>query len=201
MTTRDGIADEDSHSKSDDDSSDILSSSEDERQAKKKRKRALITAGLAAVATVHAASGLYASMEARDKRHDQVKKGTLSKEEAKREMNKARLQDAAAVGIAALGIKGAYGKWQGVQASHSEFKEHKKARKERHQKRVEKEKKRNGSPGSRPGSGYGKDYQSDGGYGAPGRRIENGSARDGNRNDSVARYQDGNPYSGYDGRR
>ena len=199
MTTRDGRADDDSHSKSDDEESDILSSSEDDRQAKKKRQRAMITAGLAAVATVHAASGLYASMEARDKRHDQVKKGTLSPEDAKKEMNKARLQDAAAIGIAALGIKGAYGKWQGAQATHQGYKEHKKAKKERHQKRLERSEKgksRHGSPDGR----YGKDYQSDGGYGGPGRRIENGPARDGNRNTSLTRYQDGNPYGGYGGR-
>ena len=203
VTTRDGRADDDSKSKNSDEESDVLSSSEDERQAKKKRQRAMITAGLAAVATVHAASGLYASMEARDKRHEQVAKGTLSPEQAKKEMNKARLQDAAAIGIAALGIKGAYGKWQGAQATHSDFKEHKKARKERHQKRIERleRKSRRGSPDGRPGSGYGKDYQSDGGYGGPGRRIENGSARDGNRNTSLTSYQDGNPYGGYDGRR
>ena len=100
-----------------------------------------LTAGLAAVATIHAAHGVYASMEARDKRHLEVAKGEMSPEEARKKKNKARLQDAAAIGIAALGIKGAYSEWQEVQEHRHELNEQNESRKERHEKRVKKQEK------------------------------------------------------------
>ena len=184
-------------------SDDVLSSSEDERQAKKYRHKAMLTAGLAAVATIHAASGVYASMEARDKRYEQVKNGTLSPEEAKKQRNKAKLQDAAAIGIAALGIKGAYGKWQATNATRKGYAEHKKARKERHELRLRKAKSRQGSPNGRPKSGYGGDrgYESEDDYrGDRYRDRDNGRYGDSNRDRSLTRYQDGNPYAGYNGR-
>ncbi|MCJ1288607.1 hypothetical protein MMC34_000135 [Xylographa carneopallida] len=131
---RDNNSDSDSGSSS----SSVLSSSEDERQHKHIRTKELLTAGLAAVATIHAASGVYSSMEARDKRYEQLRSGKISPEDARKEKTKAMLQDFAAVGVAALSIKGAMSKWQGAAAQHKTRKQHKKEKEERHQKRLEK---------------------------------------------------------------
>lgn len=119
-------------------SSDVCSSSEDDRRMKKMRGKEYLTAGLAAVATIHAAQGVYKSMEARDKRHEDVAKGEITEAEARKKRNKARLQDAAAIGIAALGIKGAYSEWQEVQEHREELAEQKKERQKRHEKRLRK---------------------------------------------------------------
>ena len=102
------------------------------------RGKEYLTAGLAAVATIHAAHGLYQGMEARDKRHIEVAKGELAPEEARRLRNKARIQDAAAIGIAALGIKSAYGEWKEVQENRQELGTLKEERQKRHEKRVKK---------------------------------------------------------------
>ena len=117
-------------------SSDVCSSSEDERRTRKMKGKEYLTAGLAAVATIHAAHSVYSSMEARDKRHMEVMKGELSPEEARKRKNKARIQDAAAIGIAALGIKGAYSEWQEVQENRQELAEQQEERKKRHEKRL-----------------------------------------------------------------
>ncbi|KAI4170183.1 MAG: hypothetical protein LQ346_008894, partial [Caloplaca aetnensis] len=119
-------------------SSDVISSSEEDRRQKKMKGKEFLTAGLAAVATIHAAHGLYSSMEARDKRHAEVASGEMSPEEAQRLRRKAHLQDAAAVGIAALGIKGAYSEWQEVQNNRKELSEEKRERQKRHEKREKK---------------------------------------------------------------
>ena len=157
-----------SSSSSSSSSSDVCSSSEDERRTRKMKGKEWLTAGLAAVATIHAAHGVYSSMEARDKRVLEVAKGEMSPEESRKKRNKARLQDAAAIGIAALGIKGAYSEWQEVQESRHELEEEKKEREKRHEKREKKRQKygyeggrRNGSePGLRRGGGrrYSDDY-------------------------------------------
>lgn len=89
-------------------SSDLGSSSGDEKRARKMKGKQLITAGLATVATIHAAHNVYQSVEKRDARHKAVAEGEMTPEEAHRLKMKARLQDAASIGIAALGIKGAY---------------------------------------------------------------------------------------------
>ena len=132
-------------------SSDVCSSSEDERRTRKMKGKEYLTAGLAAVATIHAAHSVYSSMEARDKRHEEVLKGELSPEEARKRKNKARVQDAAAIGIAALGIKGAYSEWQEVQEHRQELAEQEQERKKRHEKRVKRLEReaRGGSGGGR----------------------------------------------------
>ena len=136
-------------------SSDVCSSSEDDRRTKKMRGKEFLTAGLAAVATIHAAQGVYKSMEARDKRHEEVAKGEITEAEARKKKNKARLQDAAAIGIAALGIKGAYSEWQEVQEHREELAKLKKERQERHEKRLRKAEKAAQMDGyGRGGSGY-----------------------------------------------
>lgn len=132
-------------------SSDVCSSSEDERRTRKMKGKEYLTAGLAAVATIHAAHSVYSSMEARDKRHMEVMKGELSPEEARKRKNKARIQDAAAIGIAALGIKGAYSEWQEVQENRHEVAEQQEERRKRHEKRMKRLEReaRGGSGGGR----------------------------------------------------
>jgi hypothetical protein len=103
-----------------DSDSDLGDSSDDERARKKARASQLITAGLATVATIHAAHGVAKSMEARDERLKAVAVGEISKEQARREKNKARLQDAASISIAALGIKGAVSEWKEMKEKHQE---------------------------------------------------------------------------------
>ena len=162
-----------SSSSSSSSSSSVISSSEDERRIKKMKGKELITAGLAAVATIHAAAGLYSSMEARDKRHEEVAKGEMTPEEARRKRNKARLQDAAAIGIAALGIKGAYSEWQEVQESRHEVAEQKTEWEKRHEKRLKKAEKaarKEKEARSRGGRYDDRDRYKNGGYGRDGYR-------------------------------
>ena len=160
-------------------SEDEISSSEDERRVKKMKGKEYLTAGLASVATIHAAHSVYQSMENRDKRHKEVAEGKMSPEEAKKKKNKARLQDAASIGIAALGIKGAFSEWKEMKEMRDETIEYDHKRLERHEKRLKKRGSTNdgGSNGSYRNSepNLGKGYQN--GYG------------------SGPRYQDGNPYS------
>jgi hypothetical protein len=103
-----------------DSDSDLGDSSADERARRKARGSQLITAGLATVATIHAAHGVAKSMEARDERHKAVAVGDISHEQARREKNKARLQDAASISIAALGIKGAVSEWKEMKEKRQE---------------------------------------------------------------------------------
>lgn len=76
------------------------------------RGKELLTAGFATVATIHAAHGVYNSMVASEKRRQLVSAGEMSPEEARKRKSKNMLQDAASVGIAALGIKGAFSEWK-----------------------------------------------------------------------------------------
>lgn len=108
-----------------DSDSDLGSSSGEEKEMKKGRRKSLITAGLATVATIHAGHSVYQSYEKRDMRRKQVKEGKMSPEEAKKLKNKGRLQDAAAIGIAALGMKGAYSEWSEMREHNSEMNEYK----------------------------------------------------------------------------
>lgn len=119
-------------------SSDDISSSEEERKEKKMRGKEYLTAGLASVATIHAAHSVYKSVDNRKKRNKLVKKGEMSAEESRKLKNKARLQDAAAVGIAALGIKGAVSEWKEMNEQRAELREFGNKRVERHEKRLHK---------------------------------------------------------------
>lgn len=190
----------DNGSQSSSESSDVISSSEDERQRKKVRGKEMISAGLAAVATVHAASGVYSSMEARDKRYEQVKSGQLSAEEAKKQKTKALLQDFAAVGVAALSIKGAYAKWEGAREQHKQVQQHKEAERLRHEKRLHKMEKQmrkqqqlsqsnRKSINSNARPSYNRGYSTS----APDLTLDRQSS-------GPPRYQDGNPYSAYPSR-
>lgn len=102
----------------------------------------VITAGLASVATIHAAHSVYSSIENRQKRQKLVAEGEMSPEESRKLKNKARLQDAASIGIAALGIKGAVSEWKEMQEQRHECAEFDEKRKERHEKRLRKQEER-----------------------------------------------------------
>ena len=171
---------------SDSDSS-LGSSSGDEKRIKKMKGKQLLTAGLATVATIHAAHNIYQSMEKREARHKAVQEGEMTPEEARKLKAKATLQDAASVGIAALGIKGAMSEIKEANELRHETRELREKKEERHKKRLERQKKLKEGHGG----GHGRSQGS-------GPRYDNGP-----------RYLDDNPYSvnalpappvGYNGR-
>lgn len=160
-------------------SSDLGDSDDDKKMTSKMRRKQLITTGLAAVATIHAANNVYGSMGQRDARHRAVKEGKLSPEEARKLKTKALLQDAASVGIAALGVKGAISELKEAREQAKAVSKWKEERQIRHEKRLERLRQANSSHGGRS-------------------RADNWSSsappRE-NRYDEGPRYTDGNPYS------
>lgn len=175
-------------SKSSSSDSDLGDSDEDAKRAKKMRGKQIITTGLAAVATIHAAHNVYQSMEKRNRRHKAVREGKLSKEEAKKLKSKAMLQDAASVGIAALGIKGALSELKEANEVRHEMKSWKQQRAERHRKRLERQKRLQNSNHNGHDDSNSRDR----------RRADSWSptaSQRGGRYDEGPRYTDGNPYS------
>jgi len=177
---------------------DLGSSDEDNRKAKKMRGKQILTTGLAAVATIHAAHNVYQSMEKRNARRKAVEQGRLSEEEAKKLKSKALLQDAASVGIAALGIKGAISEMKEARETQHELKEWREEKEKRHQRRLERQIR------SRSETSYDDRSRTDNWASAAPRR--------GSRYDDGPHYSDGNPYAalpappvgrdrGYDDRR
>lgn len=110
-----------------------------ELRRKKLRGKELLTAGLATVATIHAAHGVYSSMVASEKRRKLVSEGEMSPEEARKRKSKNMLQDAAAVGIAALGIKSAYSEWKEMNEQRHSVKELEARRRKRRKMREKRE--------------------------------------------------------------
>lgn len=108
-----------SNSSSDCDS-DLGSSSDEKRMRKKMRRNEFLTAGLATVATIHAAHNVVKSIEKRKKRQEQLKEGKITPEEARKRKQKALLGDAASIGLAALGIKGAISEWKEAKEKREE---------------------------------------------------------------------------------
>ncbi len=175
---------------SDDDSS-LGDSSEDERRVKKMKGKQLLTAGLATVATIHAAHNIYQSMEKREARHKAVEEGEMTPEEARKLKTKAMLQDVASVGIAALGIKGAISEIKEANSIRHECREFGEKKEERHKKRLERQQKaKGGSNGDRKAIGNGRRRGDDGYTSAP-TPVRTRYADD----DYGPRYADGNPYS------
>jgi hypothetical protein len=183
-------------------SSDLGSSTDDEKRIKKMKGKQLITAGLATVATIHAAHNIYQSMEKRDARHKAVAEGEMSPEEARKLKAKATLQDAASVGIAALGIKGAISEIKEANEMRKETAELRVKKEERHKKRLERQKKSSSQPSSSSGSNGGRRRVA---YDHP----SSPQAPAGTRYNYGPRYVDSNPYSadtlpappvGYNGR-
>ncbi|KAI5862687.1 hypothetical protein GGS23DRAFT_571352 [Durotheca rogersii] len=160
-------------------SSDLGDSDEDKKTTSKMRRKQLITAGLATVATIHAAHNVYGSVGQRNARHKAVKEGRLSPEEARKLKTKALLQDAASIGIAALGVKGAISELKDAREQVKAVDEWKEEKKRRHERRMERLVRAHRSPSGR--SGAEKRYAS-----APPRES---------RYDEGPRYTDGNPYS------
>ncbi|KAF2691101.1 hypothetical protein K458DRAFT_412413 [Lentithecium fluviatile CBS 122367] len=111
-----------------------------EERRKKLRGKELLTAGLATVATIHAAHGVYTSMEASEKRRKLVAEGEMTPEEARKRKSKNMLQDAAAVGIAALGIKSAFSEWKEMNEQRHSVKELEQRRRKRRKQRERREK-------------------------------------------------------------
>lgn len=180
-------------------SSDLGDSDDDRKRDRKMKGKQMITTGLAAVATIHAASNVYQSMEKRNARHRAVKEGRLSPEEAKKLKSKALLQDAASVGIAALGIKGAISEMKEANETRHELQKWKVERAERHRKRLERlERQRRLTMGDGGGGSGGHhdsydDYNS--GYGRRADSWSTTASRRADRYDEGPRYSDGNPYS------
>ncbi|KAI1421623.1 hypothetical protein F5Y12DRAFT_692901 [Xylaria sp. FL1777] len=160
-------------------SSDIGDSDTDRKTTGKMRRKQLLTAGLATVATIHAAHSVYQSVEARNARHRAVQQGKLSPQEAKKLKSKALMQDAASVGIAVLGIKGAISEVKEAREQAKSISEWKQERERRHQKRIERLKRANDDH-------YGRS-RSDG--------WATSSAPQEYRYADAPRYVDGNPYS------
>ena len=122
-------------SKSDSDS-DLGCSSEDNRKGKKILKNELLTAGLATVATIHAAHSIKKSVGKRKKRQQQLEDGEISPEEARKRKIKSNVLDAASVGLAALGIKEAVSEWKETRELVGEHRHFREEAKERAQKRA-----------------------------------------------------------------
>lgn len=115
--------DRSSSSSSSSSSSQLGSSSDEEHEMRKMRRKKWLAAGFATVATVHAGSKIYNNVQAHDKRVIAVAKGELSPEDAQKQARKSRWQDAAAIGLAALGIKGAIGEWKEMAEEHEKHRE------------------------------------------------------------------------------
>lgn len=127
-----------SGSNSNSDSNSDTDTEEEEKECKKMRGKEYLTAGLASVATIHAAHNVYQSVHQRNERHKMVANGTMSPGEAKKKKTKNRLQDAASIGIAAIGIKGAIGEWKEMKEHRHEYHEVVKKREEKREKRLKK---------------------------------------------------------------
>ncbi|KAF1982918.1 hypothetical protein K402DRAFT_303614, partial [Aulographum hederae CBS 113979] len=168
-----------------DGSESSLSSTDLENQRKKTRGKELLTAGLAAVATIHAAHGVYSSMKASESRHKLVVEGEMSPEEARKRKSKNMLQDAAAVGIAALGIKSAFGEWKEMNEQRHSVKELEEKRRKRRKLRERRERE------MRQGGGFQQQGQS-----FPQGAMANPYAYPAPPGGAIApAYADGNPYS------
>jgi hypothetical protein len=124
----------DNHSSDSD--SDLGDSDREKRERKKMRRTQLVTAGLATVATVHAAHSVMKGVEGRKKRRQALKEGKISEEQARKARMQANFKDAGSVGLAVLGIKGAVSEWKEVQEKRKEQHEYEEQCRERHQKRI-----------------------------------------------------------------
>lgn len=171
-------------------SDEDMSSGEEDRRCKKMRGKEFLTAGLATVATIHAGHELYESVEKAKKRHKEVRQGTMSAQEARKLKSKALFQDAASVGIAALGIKGAMSEWKEMKESRDECHEFVKKTQERKKQRSQKGSS-NGSSNGRPGYGGSQpSYRNS----APNLYAGYQNGNSNRYGGGGPMYQDGNPY-------
>ncbi|KAJ5285845.1 hypothetical protein N7524_001151 [Penicillium chrysogenum] len=160
-----------------------LARSDEKKQRKKLKRDMLVTGGLASVATIHAAHSIYGSMEKRKQRQKQLKEGEITPEEARKHRMKANTKDAVSIGLAALGIKGAYSEWKEVMEKN---KENTHFREECAQRAVKRERRRARSQA------------------APSRHhrwpdeIEYAPSTNDSRSDHGTFYRDGNPYGAHE---
>ncbi|KIW98813.1 uncharacterized protein Z519_00476 [Cladophialophora bantiana CBS 173.52] len=194
-------------------SSSLLSSTEEEKNIRKMQRKKWLTAALASVATIHAASKVYSSIESHDKRMEKVREGKMSPEEAHKQQRASRWQDAAAIGIAALGLKGAVSEWNELSEEHNHHKELLSLKEEHHKKRMERERRkrareRGGYYKGRDGKWYydGPEPQSSESYrgsrasgGAGGHYDDDRAIRDSNRARKM--YDEDGDFDDYDSRR
>jgi hypothetical protein len=183
---------------------DSYESEKEEKKCRQMHTKELVTGGLAAVATIHAGHSVYQSMEKRKARHKKVMEGKMSPEEARKLKSKALLQDAASVGIAALGIKGAVSEWKELKEKRDEVHKARTKLSEKRAHRKAKMEKGEWSPKDSPEVSsansrhrssepdLSRRYRKDSQYG----RIDQGdSYYNGNGYASGPRYQDANPYA------
>ena len=166
-------------------STDSYDTDEELKKQKKMRGKEFLTAGLATIATIHAVHGVHSSMEAGKVRHKKVMEGRMSTEEARRLKSKAILQDAAAVGIAALGVKGTISEWKEVNEQRHQMKESKNRLAEKRERRRQKLLRNGSHHNSEPNLGA--RYQCD------------DSSRYDHQDGGASRYADGNPYASSSG--
>ncbi|KAJ5185645.1 hypothetical protein N7491_006485 [Penicillium cf. griseofulvum] len=170
------------HGSSSESDSDLGDSSDEMKQRKKLKRDMLMTGGLASVATIHAVHGLYGSMEKRKERMKQLKEGEITPEEARKRRMKANTKDAVSIGLAALGIKGAYEEWKEVVEKR---KENTHFREECAQRAFRRERRRARSQGA-PSHHRWPD------------EIESAPSINESRNDNTPLYRDGNPYGAHE---
>lgn len=116
--------------------SDLGDSSDEKEKHKKMKRDMLVTSGLATVATIHAAHNVHQGIEKRKKRLQALEEGKITAEEARKRRIKANTLDAASIGLAALGIKGAYSEWQEVNEKRKEHREFQDECSHRHERRL-----------------------------------------------------------------
>jgi hypothetical protein len=127
-------------------SSDLGDSDQDKKKTKKMRHKQLITAALATVATVHAVHNVHQSIEKRKARKEAVRKGFLDPSDVKSIKSKTFLRDAASVGIAAIGIKGAISEIKEVYEQNHLATEWEEEKARRHQRRTRRIRESNNDP-------------------------------------------------------
>ncbi|PKS07881.1 hypothetical protein jhhlp_006489 [Lomentospora prolificans] len=118
-------------------STDLGDSSDDERRAKKLRGKQIITSGLAAVAAIHAAHGVYENMGKRVRQNIAVKEGRITAKRAQELQAKAVLKDTAKIGLAALGVKGALAEFKAAKNTSQECRAFREEKQRRHERRLE----------------------------------------------------------------
>ena len=140
------------------DSASLGSSSEDEKRMKKMKGEQLLTAGLATVATIHAADKVYETYKKHQARKKAVQLGGMTEAEAKKLETKALLEDSVSIGLAALSIKGVvsvsfyptdpttkiylltpWKKWESMRDMRHEYRKFEGKKGERHKKRMERQ--------------------------------------------------------------
>ncbi|KAH0551065.1 hypothetical protein GP486_007585 [Trichoglossum hirsutum] len=176
-------------------SGDEMSATDEEGKRRKLRGKELLQAGVATVATLHAAHGIYARMEASGRRHEARKKGEIPQEENRREKAKAQAQDLASLGLAIYSAHGVMKNWEAMASRHGERREfdRQKARRRRQRGKQQRSQRSDSRSSSRSGSSGGSSRRADGSprLDPPDHRYYDDD--DGHYDGPV--YHDGNPYA------